>query len=58
MLAGALPPNLFASHDLLHALLAVALPSIILFRPVYAADQPATITDLADDERYVKITSC
>jgi len=47
MPAAELPSDLAASHDLLHALLEVSLPGIILFRPVYAADQPATITDLA-----------
>ncbi len=47
MLAAALPSDLSASHDLLHALLAVSLPGIILFRPVYAAHDPATVSDLA-----------
>lgn len=45
--AAPLPSDLAASHDLLHALLGVALPGIILFRPVYAAAEPATIIDLA-----------
>ncbi len=47
MLIAELPADLSASHDLLHALLAVSLPGIILARPVYAAGTPATILDLA-----------
>jgi signal transduction histidine kinase len=47
MLADELPSDLSASHDLLHALLEVSLPGIILFRPVYAADDAATVIDLA-----------
>ena len=47
MPAAALPSDLSASHDLLHALLDVSLPGVILFRPVYAADDPAAIIDLA-----------
>ena len=47
MLDVELPSDLSASHDLLHALLNVSLPGVILFRPVYAADEPATIIDLA-----------
>jgi signal transduction histidine kinase len=46
MLAAELPSDLSASHDLLHALLEVSLPGIILFRPVYAADDAATVMDL------------
>ena len=42
-----LPADLSTSHDLLHALLEVSLPGIILARPVYAADAPTTIIDLA-----------
>jgi signal transduction histidine kinase len=47
MPAAELPSDLSASHELLHALLDVSLPGVILFRPVYAADEPATIIDLA-----------
>jgi signal transduction histidine kinase len=47
MLAAELPSDLSASHDLLHALLEVSLPGIILFRPVYVADDTATVLDLA-----------
>jgi signal transduction histidine kinase len=47
MLAAELPSDLSASHDLLHALLEVSLPGIILFRPVYAAEDAATVMDLA-----------
>jgi len=47
MPAAELPVDLSASHDLLHALLGVSLPGIILFQPVYAADDPDTIIDLA-----------
>jgi len=47
MPAAALPSDLSTSHDLLHALLEVSLPGIILFQPVYAADDPATVLDLA-----------
>jgi hypothetical protein len=47
MLAAELPSDLSASHDLLHALLEVSLPGIILFWPVYAADDAATVIDLA-----------
>jgi signal transduction histidine kinase len=47
MLAAELPSDLSASHDLLHALLEVSLPGIILFRPVYAAEDATTVLDLA-----------
>jgi hypothetical protein len=47
MLAAELPSGPSASHELLHTLLEVSLPGIILFRPVYAADDAATILDLA-----------
>jgi len=47
MPAAELPSDLTASHDLLQALLEVSLPGIILFRPVYAANQPGTLIDLA-----------
>jgi len=46
MLAAALPSDLSASHDLLHALLNVSLPGIVLLRPVYAVDDPTVILDL------------
>jgi PAS domain S-box-containing protein len=47
MLSAALPSDLTASHDLLQTLLAVSLPGIILFRPVYAPGQPDILADLA-----------
>jgi PAS domain-containing protein len=46
MFAAELPSDLAASHNLLHALLEVSLPGIILFRPVYAAEDAATVLDL------------
>ncbi|MDF7815869.1 PAS domain-containing protein [Hymenobacter sp. YC55] len=42
-----LPTDLSASHELLHALLAVSLTGIILFRPVYAAGEGSELVDLA-----------
>ncbi|TVT39284.1 PAS domain-containing protein [Hymenobacter setariae] len=42
-----LPADLPASPELLHALLAVSLTGIILFRPVYAAGEGRELVDLA-----------